>query len=267
MEAPEVPIEHLHEELHHHASHASENEKWVMGVALSSAIIAGLAAVAALLAGVNANEAMVDQMRASDQWAYYQAKGVKSNVLSTKIDILIALGKTPDPKDKDKLASYKKEQEAIQKVATEKQKGSEEHLETHEVLARSVTMFQVAIAVAAISVLTKRRRFWYAALVASVIGTAFLGQGLFRMKAAADAEKAESAEVEGGGAKEGGAAKEGGKEGAGKAEKEGKAEAGAKHAKEGGAKAEGGTEASGGHPEGGHPEAGAEREGKPAKSE
>jgi len=43
MEDPEVPIEHLQEEIHHRAAH--EGERWIMGVALSSALLASLAAV------------------------------------------------------------------------------------------------------------------------------------------------------------------------------------------------------------------------------
>ncbi len=185
MEAPEVPLEHLHEQLEHHAEHAGEGERWVLGVAVSSAIIAGLAAIASLLAGVNANEAMIDQMRASDQWSLYQAKGVKWNILNTKLELLAALGKAVDPKDKDKLGQYKAEQEKISEVAKEKEKGSAEHLETHETFARSVTLFQVAIAVAAMGVLTRRRFFWYLGLLVSVGGVVFLGQGLVHMRAEA----------------------------------------------------------------------------------
>jgi hypothetical protein len=40
-------------------------------------------------------------------------------------------------------------------------------------------MFQVAIAVAAISVLTKRRRFWLISIAFGLIGIAFLIQGAF----------------------------------------------------------------------------------------
>ncbi|HKS31875.1 MAG TPA: DUF4337 family protein, partial [Chthoniobacterales bacterium] len=72
MEEAEVPLEHLHEEVHHHAEHNSE--KWISGVALSTAILAVLAAIAALLSGSHANEAMMEQIEAADQWAFYQAK-------------------------------------------------------------------------------------------------------------------------------------------------------------------------------------------------
>src|SRR5438093_11592256 len=131
MEAPEVPTEHLHEHMEH-AAHGGE--PWIMGVALSSALIAALAAIASLLAGANANEAMIDQMRAADQWNYYQAKGVKANVLASKMELLSALGKEPEKKDADKLATYKKEQETIKSTAEEKEAGSEHHLHTHETL-------------------------------------------------------------------------------------------------------------------------------------
>src|SRR5580693_10359834 len=84
MEDPEVPTEHLHEHMEHGAAHGGA--PWMMGVALSSALLAGLAAVCSLLAGHHANEAMVDQIKASDQWAYYQAKGIKSAILSSKME-------------------------------------------------------------------------------------------------------------------------------------------------------------------------------------
>jgi hypothetical protein len=221
MEAPEVPTEHLHEELHHHAEHSGE--RWVMGVALSSAIIAGLAAIASLLAGVKANEMMVDQMRASDQWSYYQAKGIKSAVTSLKLEIYKVLGKTEDPRDKAKVTQYKDDQAKIFEKGKALEASSRENLEIHECMARSVTMFQVAIAVAAISVLTKRRGFWFTGLAASLIGLAFLSQGAIHIHNHKEVEEeSESAEKSSGGEKKGGEKAE--KAGAEKAEKAGKAE-------------------------------------------
>jgi hypothetical protein len=196
MEAPEVPTEHLQEHLQEHAEHASGHERWISWVALSSAIIAALAAVASLLAGAHANEAMIHQMQASDQWNYYQAKGVKANVLASKIELLTALGKTPDPKDQGKVAEYKKEQESIKEEAEEKTRGSEEHLEDHETLARAVTLFQVAIALGAVSALTKRRRYWIVSVIAAVIGAIFLAGGLkMHYQLAAVDQKAKEAEA------------------------------------------------------------------------
>jgi hypothetical protein len=176
MEEIEVPTEHLQEEIHEHAHEAKE--RWIFGVALSSALLAGFAAVTALLAGHHSNEAMIEQIHASDQWSYYQAKGIKSAILGTKIDLFKAMGKEVSEKDQEKLGEYKKEQEEISKEAKEKEHDSETHLQHHVIFARGVTMFQVAIAVAAIAVLTRRRRFWFVGMGFGAIGLVFLLQGL-----------------------------------------------------------------------------------------
>ena len=94
MEEAEVPLEHLHEEIHHSAEHGGEN--WISWVALSTAILAVLAAIAGLLSGKHANEAMMSQIEASDQWGYYQAKSIKASVLDAKI----ALSSAPNESDK-----------------------------------------------------------------------------------------------------------------------------------------------------------------------
>src|SRR5437762_12942047 len=83
MEEAEVPLENLHEEIHHSAEHRGEN--WISWVALSTAILAVLAAIAGLLSGKHANEAMMSQIEASDQWGYYQAKSIKASVLDAKM--------------------------------------------------------------------------------------------------------------------------------------------------------------------------------------
>jgi hypothetical protein len=63
----EDPTEKLHEAIQEEAREA--REQWVLGVALSTAILAVLAAVSSLLAGHHSNEALIEQIQASDQWA------------------------------------------------------------------------------------------------------------------------------------------------------------------------------------------------------
>ena len=140
MEEAEVPTEHLHEEINHRAEHAGKSH-WTMGVALSSALLAGLAAVSSLLAGHHANEAMIEQIQSSDKWAYYQAKGIKAAVLGSKIELLDAEGKAISGTDKKKMEAYKEEQDQISSEATEKEQSSENHLKKHVVFARCCDPF------------------------------------------------------------------------------------------------------------------------------
>jgi hypothetical protein len=175
MEDPEVPTEHLHEEMEHGAAHG--RAPWMMGVALSSALLAGFAAVCSLLAGHHANEAMVDQIQSSDRWSYYHAKGIKAAVLGSKMELLEAEGRPVAEKDVQKMAGYKKDQDDIAAEANEKQHSAEAHLRRHVIFARAVTLFQIAIAVGAISALTSRRPFWFVSLAFGAGGMLFLVQG------------------------------------------------------------------------------------------
>src|ERR1700678_1316904 len=96
MEEIEVPTEHLHEAINEKAEEAKEKKEekgWSMMVAISTAIMAVFAAIAGLMAGDHANEAMflqikasVQTIKASDQWAYYQAKGIKGEIKSFQKD-------------------------------------------------------------------------------------------------------------------------------------------------------------------------------------
>src|SRR5439155_14372672 len=85
------PVEHAQEQIHEHAHGA--RERWVMGVALTAAILAALAAIAASLSSHHESECVLDQIKASDQWAYYQAKGIKENTAALEARLLEAIGK------------------------------------------------------------------------------------------------------------------------------------------------------------------------------
>jgi uncharacterized membrane protein YcjF (UPF0283 family) len=168
MEEAEVPLEHLHEQTHETAKHSREN--WISWVALTTAILAVLAAIASLLSGEHANELMLSQIEASSQWSYYQAKSIKAAVLDAKA----AFTGAPNESDQSKRARYEKEQKEIKSEAEHREAAAKSYFHKHEVFARGVTMFQIAIAIAAISALTKKRSFWVVSLVFGAFGCAFL---------------------------------------------------------------------------------------------
>ncbi len=172
MEEAEVPLEHLHEHVHESAEHS--REIWISWVALSTAVLAVLAAIAGLLSGKHANEAMMSQIQASDQWSYYQAKSIKAAVLDAKM----SLANAADEKDRAKAAKYEEEQAEIKSEAEHKEIEAKTNFHKHEVLARGVTLFQIAIAIAAISALTRKRRFWIVSLLFGLVGCVFLVLGM-----------------------------------------------------------------------------------------
>ena len=178
MEDIEVPTEHLQE---HIQEKAEENrESWSLYLVLSTAFMAVLAAISGLMGGHHANEAVLEQIKASDNWSQYQAKSIKSEIHSSIDKLTVKLtGKDIPPDDITKLEGYEKDKEAIKKQAEANERSSEEHLRKHNTLARSVTLFQIAIAIAAIAIITKRKPLWLFSMALTIAGGIFLIEGIF----------------------------------------------------------------------------------------
>jgi hypothetical protein len=201
MEAPEVPLEEVNEHIQHHTARHGHGdghgdgehpgkpapERWTLGVALSTALFAALAAIASLIAGGQANEAMAAQIRSSDRWSEYQAKSIKAHLLDNKIEVLIALGHPESAKDKADQEKYRAEKGELHELAEHMEKESEGHLLAHETMATAVTMFQVAIAMGAIAVLTRMRMFWIISLALGAIGVLSFARGALSSARATDA--------------------------------------------------------------------------------
>jgi hypothetical protein len=187
-EGPEIETERLTEAIHEEVE--KEGGKFLRVIALSTAIFAALAAIAALRAGATVNEALVLkteatrlQAEASDQWAYYQAKGIKAAVAEASRTAWLAIAREAPPEYAASEKRYKAEQDEISRKAREKEKErdakSEEAdhlLHHHHRFANAVALFQVAIALGAVAALTRSRAVWIGSLLMGAAGTAlFIG--------------------------------------------------------------------------------------------
>ncbi len=155
---------------------------------MTTALLATLAAFAALLAGATVNEALALkteaarlQSEAADQWAYYQAKGIKAAVQEASRAAWFAIGKEPPANFEAAVKRYAVEQEEIQKAAREREherdaKSAEaDHLfRRHHGFAISVAIFQVAITLGAVAALTRIRWIWIGSLVLGLAGAGLL---------------------------------------------------------------------------------------------
>jgi hypothetical protein len=191
-EGPEVPTETLTEEIREKFEH--EGGALLKRIALSTALFAALAAIAALRAGATVNEALVLkteaarlQAEASDQWAYYQAKGIKAATAEAARTSWLAIAKEPPPEYAEKQKRYGEEQKEIEKKAREKEKERDEKsreadelLHHHHGYANTVALFQVSIALGAVAALTKNRPIWTGSLLLGVAATVLFALTLLR---------------------------------------------------------------------------------------
>jgi len=183
-EEPDVDTEKLNEAVHEELER--DGSRFLRLIALTTAVLAALASVASLKAGGTVNEALAlktDATRlrteASDQWAYYQAKGVKAAVQEAARTSWQAVGKEPPPEYQDRVKRYEEEQKEIaaqarekERDAEEKQREAEELLHRHHAFANAVALFQVSIALGAVAALTRNRIVWLASLLMGLAGAA-----------------------------------------------------------------------------------------------
>ena len=191
-EGPEVELEHVHETIHHTAEH--EGGAFLKRIALTTALFAAFASVASLQAGATVNEALVLkteatrlQAEASDQWAYYQAKGIKEGIQRIGREAWVVAGKTPPAVLDETAERYKHEQDDIKKAAEGKEHARDEKsheadhlLERHHGFANAVALFQIAIALGAVAALTRTQLIWYGSMGAGLVAIALFGMQFAR---------------------------------------------------------------------------------------
>lgn len=160
----EYEVHGAHDHAVEHAAHADTLGRWV------ATFTAVLASVGALISYQNGsaeshglelkNEAILKKSAASDQWAYYQAKGIKE----------VIVGNAPAGTDAERsrlaaeAARYDHEKKEIEVEARKLDEESAQldarstqALAPHGRLAQALALVQVAIAMAALTVLTRQR--------------------------------------------------------------------------------------------------------------
>jgi hypothetical protein len=163
---------------------------WTLWLSLSTALLAVLAAVASLESGGWANEAIIakndavlHQSKADDAWAHYQAIAIKAVVYAVQSEAATVGGAAPKWKaeaerEKSQQADVRGEAESEQAAVERANESSESALHRHHQFAKSVTIFQVSIALAAIAALTRRKGMWWSSLVIGASGIVFFVLGL-----------------------------------------------------------------------------------------
>lgn len=167
------------EQVEHHATHGNNN--FATRIAVLTAILAAIGAFYNDQGGKTLSEAMmlknesaIAKTDASDQWGYYQAKSTKQAIMEGAL-----LNATSDESKAElnkKIKKYEEEKEKIKEIADkldEKSKKlseeSDHTMHLHHSWAEAIMIIQIAIALAAITILTKKRwLFWTASVVSSI---------------------------------------------------------------------------------------------------
>ncbi|SDT02437.1 DUF4337 domain-containing protein [Pseudomonas fuscovaginae UPB0736] len=181
-EAFEVPSPH-EKHVEHTTEHAhARGDGFASRIAVMTAVMATLGAMLSYQAGSTESEAAMDKnnaaiikTEAANQWNYYQAKSSRQNLseMASHIPGLDAAHYNAEAE------RYRKEKEVVRQKAEgleaqsrEWDAKSEQALHQHHRWAQAMTAIQIAISLAAITLLTRRewlKRLSYTAVGASVV--------------------------------------------------------------------------------------------------
>ena len=158
-----------HDHALEHAAHHGSDDKFSSRIAVLTAILATAGAMMSYEGGATQasamllkNEAAIKKTEASDQWNYYQAKGQKQNLADLGAEL--ATGEERIAKFVEKSKKYENDKTEIKKKAEELEAksqqadhDSEHQMHIHHRWAQATTVIQVAIALSAIALLTRKK--------------------------------------------------------------------------------------------------------------
>jgi Domain of unknown function (DUF4337) len=160
------------EELTEHVQHAQDPfDKVVAG---TMAIIAASLAIVSVLGQHFNTEKLLSQQRASDQWAYYQAKDIRRYLAQSMGDMLKAA-----KADQPTVSKYAADSDRYKKQTTDIENEARDFEKERDKMGRQADFFhfgevflELAIVLSSLSILTKRRPLFVGAVVSALAGAA-----------------------------------------------------------------------------------------------
>jgi hypothetical protein len=177
---------HVHGAHDHAVEHAAEHggDKLSGRVAVLSAVLATLGALMTFAGGdtqakaqLYKNTASITKTRANDEWNYYEAKGIKRNLAQFGAET----ASRPESVEhfKGEAERYRKEQadikergDKLEEQVKEWDARSDEQMHEHHRWALGATAMQIAIALSAIALLSRKTWLLYGVGLVGVIGLA-----------------------------------------------------------------------------------------------
>jgi hypothetical protein len=174
-------------ELQEHAEEGKHNPG-LAPISLTMAILAVLVAIVSLLGHRSSTEEVLLQAKASDQWAYYQAKNIRrhndevvadlTGVMPTKDAELTAKVKEKYTAEAER---YRDEQKDIQSEAQKLEKEADVARTRSDRFDLGEVFLEIALVITSITLLSGRRTFWHLGMLLGAIGVAVAATGfLFR---------------------------------------------------------------------------------------
>ena len=166
-------------ELEGHGGHGGEhsNNPLVLPVSITISILAVLVAVATLFGHRAHTEELLLQAKASDQWAYYQAKNIRLRELQSLADLLGVVA--VDNKDKateirekylNEIERYGGDKEDISKDAKTLEDERDLYQRRADHFDAGEGILEFGLIICSLTLLTNEKFFWFTGILIGLIG-------------------------------------------------------------------------------------------------
>ena len=171
-------------ELQENAEHGRENPS-LAPISVTMAILAVCVAVVSLLGHRSHTEELLTQNRATDQWAYYQAKNIRLHNYDMGLDLLPLV----DFKDKDQAVKvqekyksqvdrYTKEQAEIEEQAKDFENESARAQRKADRFDLGEVFLEIALVISSLALLSRKRLFWFLGMLSGAAGLVIAVTGM-----------------------------------------------------------------------------------------
>ena len=169
----------------HERAHEAHHDPSLAPVTITMAILAVVVASVSLLGHRAHTEELLLQNKSTDQWAYYQAKNIRSHSYEMFIDLL-SVSSPKDPEAAEKLkekyaGEVERYKEELKEIDAEARKLEAEVAVQGQKAARfglGEVLLEVSLVVTSITLLTRRRAYWLFGLVLAATGLGVTSLGM-----------------------------------------------------------------------------------------
>lgn len=169
-----------------------KKETWLNYLALTTVILAVCATLSTFKGGGFSTRSVMSQTQASDQWAYFQSKSIKSYIYEMQRDKLEleqkagtgkfspALAAEYDKRIAEysrKIAKYEQEKTEIQNEAKRFEEIRNQAQKHSQIFGIAVIYLQIAILLSSIAALIKKKIIWLVGVLVGIVGIVYFANG------------------------------------------------------------------------------------------
>jgi hypothetical protein len=175
----------MSDELSELKENAEHGEGGLAAVTVTMAIFAVFVAAVSLLGHRADTDALLNQTKSTDQWAYYQAKDTRLHAYETFLDQLGLSPATAAQQAEQLKAKYEKD---VERYSEQEKEIEDQAKQAEEEVAKNLkradrfdlgeVLLEAALVICSITLLTKKRFFWGLGLLIGAAGIAMGVAGL-----------------------------------------------------------------------------------------